>query len=249
VLQTQEVCLFVQSCHVDQPRSQTTCQGNSGDGLLAVRNQGGPSCNQVDSGWRAGISRWYIQQASAASVRGVRPATGIKRQKSVFVLCLFCECTCLGGSGRGLSLIPAFRLSAVGYRLYGGRWAEVGGHRTEQLIKETPRTGTNNQQPATSSQQPANQQPAASRQQAAGSRRKTSRRMGGMGQIADRVVGRAASPLAARCAHAVLAGHNLNIIYYIITLHWVWGRMGYRVSGYGVGVVGPGLGRAAWAWG
>jgi hypothetical protein len=34
--------------------------------------------------------------------------------------------------------------------------------------------------------------------------------------IADRVVGRAASPLAARCAHAVLAGHNLNIIYYII---------------------------------
>jgi hypothetical protein len=35
-------------------------------------------------------------------------------------------------------------------------------------------------------------------------------------QIADRVVGRAASPLAARCAHAVLADHNLNIIYYII---------------------------------
>jgi hypothetical protein len=35
------------------------------------------------------------------------------------------------------------------------------------------------------------------------------------GQIADRVVGRAASPLAARCAHAVLAGHDLNIIYYI----------------------------------
>ena len=35
-------------------------------------------------------------------------------------------------------------------------------------------------------------------------------------QIADRVVGRAASPLAARCAHAVLAGHNLNIIYYIV---------------------------------
>jgi hypothetical protein len=34
-------------------------------------------------------------------------------------------------------------------------------------------------------------------------------------QIADRVVGRAASPLAARCAHDVLAGHNLNIIYYI----------------------------------
>jgi hypothetical protein len=35
------------------------------------------------------------------------------------------------------------------------------------------------------------------------------------GQIADRVVGRAASPLAARCAHAVLADHNLNMIYYI----------------------------------
>jgi hypothetical protein len=34
-------------------------------------------------------------------------------------------------------------------------------------------------------------------------------------QIADRVVGRAASPLAARCAHAVLADHNLNITYYI----------------------------------
>jgi hypothetical protein len=46
------------------------------------------------------------------------------------------------------------------------------------------------------------------------------RRLGAAGgfpcrQIADRVVGRAASPLAARCAHAVLADHNLNIIYYI----------------------------------
>jgi hypothetical protein len=37
-------------------------------------------------------------------------------------------------------------------------------------------------------------------------------------QVADRVVGRAASPLAARCAHAVLADHNLNIIYYITLL-------------------------------
>jgi hypothetical protein len=39
--------------------------------------------------------------------------------------------------------------------------------------------------------------------------------------IADRVVGRAASPLAARCAHAVLADHNLppqyNILHYYIT--------------------------------
>jgi hypothetical protein len=34
-------------------------------------------------------------------------------------------------------------------------------------------------------------------------------------QIADRVVGRAASPLAARCARDVLADHNPNIIYYI----------------------------------
>jgi hypothetical protein len=34
-------------------------------------------------------------------------------------------------------------------------------------------------------------------------------------QIADRVVRRAASPLAARCARDVLAGHNLNITYYI----------------------------------
>jgi hypothetical protein len=38
-------------------------------------------------------------------------------------------------------------------------------------------------------------------------------------QIADRVGGRAASPLAARCAHAVLADHNLNITYYI--LHYI----------------------------
>jgi hypothetical protein len=38
-------------------------------------------------------------------------------------------------------------------------------------------------------------------------------------QIADRVVGRAASPLAARCARDVLASHDLNIIHYI-TLHY-----------------------------
>jgi hypothetical protein len=34
------------------------------------------------------------------------------------------------------------------------------------------------------------------------------------------VVGRAASPLAARCAHAVLADHNLHIIYYIEQSIW-----------------------------
>jgi hypothetical protein len=37
-------------------------------------------------------------------------------------------------------------------------------------------------------------------------------------QIADRVVGRAASPLAARCARDVLADHNINTKYYIILL-------------------------------
>jgi hypothetical protein len=43
----------------------------------------------------------------------------------------------------------------------------VGGHRTEQLIKETPRTGANNQQPAASEPATSSQPPAA------GSRRKT----------------------------------------------------------------------------
>jgi hypothetical protein len=53
-------------------------------------------------------------------------------------------------------------------------------------------------------------------------------------QIADRGVGRAASPPAARCAHAVLADHNLAITYYI-TVHYAR-RPRARSVGLGLGV-------------
>jgi hypothetical protein len=49
VLQAQEVGLFVQRYHVDQPRTQTEGQGNSGDGLHHKQVQ-------VDPGWWEGGS-------------------------------------------------------------------------------------------------------------------------------------------------------------------------------------------------
>jgi hypothetical protein len=57
----------------------------------------------------------------------------------------------------------------------------------------------------------------------------------GCWQIADRVVGRAASPLAARCARDVLAGHNPDRIYCIVcSLQAVAGGWGGRGAGRAV---------------
>jgi hypothetical protein len=76
VLEAQEVGLFAQRYRVDQPRTQTEGQGNSGDGL---RHTAGPSVLRAVGGGTAGQRRCRPPQRGASAQRGGRIKTKKKQ--------------------------------------------------------------------------------------------------------------------------------------------------------------------------